>query len=279
MGTQSHLKILDKGVAIWNQWRIDHPRSQPNLTRFDLSGRDLSGVDLRGAGLFKTNLTGALLVGANLRQTRLVNTVFKNADRTGAAVYGTSVWDVDLEGAVQKDLVITPPGTTTVTVDDLEVAQFIYLLLNNKKIRTVIDTITSKVVLILGRFKPDRKVVLDRLRDELRARDYLPVLFDFEGPLSRDPTETVSTMAHLARYVIADLTEPACIPHELQAIVPATQVPIIPLLLEGQRPYAMFEDLKKYQWVLDVRTYKDQNHLIADVLEPALREAESVRRK
>ena len=48
--------------------------------------------------------------------------------------------------------VVTPLGQSEVTTDDIEVAQFLYLLINNKKIRNVIDTITSKVVLILGRF-------------------------------------------------------------------------------------------------------------------------------
>ena len=51
-----------------------------------------------------------------------------------------------------------PPEESEVTVDDLEVAQFVYLLLHNEKVRRVIDTITSKVVLILGRFSiPERK--------------------------------------------------------------------------------------------------------------------------
>jgi hypothetical protein len=86
-----------------------------------------------------------------------------------------------------------------ITVDNLEVAQFLYLLLDNKNIRRIINTITSKVVLILGRFTPERKAVLDAIRDELRKRDYLPVLFDFEKPSSRDITETVSTLAHMAR--------------------------------------------------------------------------------
>jgi hypothetical protein len=64
------------------------------------------------------------------------------------------------------------------------VAQFIYLLLNNERIRNVIDTITSKVVLILGCFTEDRKRLLDAIRDELCKRDYLPILFDFEKPSS-----------------------------------------------------------------------------------------------
>lgn len=103
---------------------------------------------------------------------------------SGSNVYATSVWDVKLEGALQSNLIITNPSSNepTITVDNLKIAQFIYLLLNNQEIRDVIDTITSKVVLILGRFTPERKAVLDALRDELRKRNYSPVLFDFDKP-------------------------------------------------------------------------------------------------
>jgi len=43
-------------------------------------------------------------------------------------------------------------GEPVITVDNIEVAQFIYLLLNNRAICNVIDAIASKAVLILGRF-------------------------------------------------------------------------------------------------------------------------------
>jgi hypothetical protein len=51
---------------------------------------------------------------------------------------------------------------------------------------------SSKAVLILGRFAADRKAVLDALRDELRKRNLLPILFDFATPASRDVTETIN---------------------------------------------------------------------------------------
>ena len=98
----------------------------------------------------------------------------------------------------------------------IEVAQFVYLMLNNQKVRDVIDSITSKAVLILGRFTEGRKAVLDALRDELRKRDYLPILFDFAVPATRDITETVSLLARMARFIIADLTDPSSIPKELE---------------------------------------------------------------
>jgi hypothetical protein len=89
-----------------------------------------------------------------------------------------------------------------ITVDNIEVAQFVYLMLNNQKVRDVIETITSKVVLILGRFTDERKAVLDALREELRKHNYLPILFDFDVPATRDITETVSLLARMARFII-----------------------------------------------------------------------------
>jgi hypothetical protein len=61
----------------------------------------------------------------------------------------------------------------------LRLAQFLYLLLNNEKIRQIIDTVTSRIVLILGRFTEVRKATLDGIRDELRPTELLarPVRF------------------------------------------------------------------------------------------------------
>src|ERR1700748_34107 len=98
------------------------------------------------------------------------------------------------------------------TVDNIEVAQFVYLMLNNQKVRDVIDTITTKVVLILGRFTAKRKKVLDALREELRKHDSLPILFDFDVPKRQNITETVTLLARMARFIIADLTDPSSIP-------------------------------------------------------------------
>src|SRR2546430_6816591 len=164
-------------------------------------------------------------------------------------------------GAIQLDLVITLPDQPTITVDNLKVAQFIYLLLNNKEIRDVIDTITSKVVLILGRFTPERKVILDALRDELRKQNYSPIVFDFDRPENRDFTETARILAHLSRFIIADITEPSSIPQELQAIVPKLEVLAKPLLEKGKSNNFMFPVFTKYPWVFPFSFYKDQKTL------------------
>ena len=250
----------------------------------NLRGADLGGTTLGGANLSGANLSGADLRGAHLTLATLVETNLEGANLTACNVYGISAWNVKLEGAIQSNLVITPPGESPIQVDNLEVAQFIYLLLNNEKIRSVIDTITSKVVLILGRFTPERKVVLDAIRDELRKRDYLPVLFDFEKPASRNLTETVSTLAHMARFVIADITDAKSIPQELMAIVPnMPSVPVQPLLLASQQEYGMFEHFRNFPWVLEEVLYDDQQTLVAElsgkVIAPAEAKAKELARK
>jgi hypothetical protein len=169
-------------------------------------------------------------------------------------------------------LIITRPDEPTVTVDNIEVAQFIYLMLNNQKVRDVIDTITSKAVLILGRFTDERKAVLNALREELRQRNYLPILFDFDKPASQDLTATVSTLAHLARFIIADLTDPSSIPYELATVVPTTPVPVQPILLSGSSEFAMLR--RRHHWVLTTHRYDSQMQLIADLGEKVIRPAE-----
>jgi hypothetical protein len=178
------------------------------------------------------------------------------------------------EGAKQQDLIITRDDEPAITVDNIEVAQFIYLMLHNEKIRDVIDTIGRKAVLILGRFTADRKAVLDALREELRKCDYLPILFDFDVPATRDITETVSLLARMARFIIADLTDASSIPKELEAIVPSLAVPVQPLLEGASRPYAMFKDYWKYDWVLPVYWYEGLEPLLATLAEKVIAPAE-----
>ena len=154
-------------------------------------------------------------------------------------------------------------------------------MLNNPKIRDAIDTIAKKAVLILGRFTPERKVVLDALREELRKHGYLPMLFDFNKLSSRNLTETVRTLAHLSRFIIADLTDPSSIPYELGRIVPDLAVPVQPVLLKEKKEFAMFIDLSNtYPWVLPIHYYIDQADLLAtlkeDIIEPAEQKAQEL---
>ena len=272
------------------------------LGQSDFGQANLSGADLRGANLmlahfgkailvdaklFRADLSGAALSQANLSradlreatlvQALLVGTDLTHADLTGCNIHGISAWKLKLnKHTKQHNLIITGSDEPEITVDNIEVAQFIYLMLNNQKVREVIDTITSKVVLILGRFTDERKAVLDALRDELRKRNYLPILFDFDKPAGRDITETVSLLARMARFVVADITDAKSIPQELSIIVPdLPSVPVQPLLLEGSHEYSMFEHFTRYPWVLKPYRYESQEQLIGNLADRVIGPAEA----
>ncbi len=246
-----------------------------DLRRADLVRANLSGADLSGLNLSEMDLSGADLSGANLTRATLVKTNLENANLTGYAIHGISVWNVQLNDATQSNLIITEKDEPTITVDNLDVAQFIYLLLNNENIRRVIDTITYKVVLILGRFTPERKEVLDAIREELRKRNYLPVLFDFDPPRNRDVAETIFTLAHLARFVIADITEPKSIIQELTMIIPhLPSVPILPLLHISDREWGMYGHFERYPWVMEAYRYEKTDDLLQSIPERIILPAE-----
>ena len=282
--------------------------SKTKLDERDLSRKDLSKTNLSGAQLVRVNLTEANLMeanlqGATLNEALLIKTNLQGADLSDCSIHGISVWNARLEGATQSNLVITSDDEPIITVDSLEVAQFIYLLLNNTKIRQVIDTITSKVVLILGRFSQERKPVLDAIREELRKQNYLPVLFDFEKPASQTMTETIRTLAHLARFIIVDITDPRSVPAELETIVRFCFVPVQPLLetpfvvVEEKvtekhmfeestvvgNAYALFLSLQLFPWVLPIFHYQNVIELLSSlkehVIDPAEQKAKELARQ
>jgi hypothetical protein len=289
-----HLELLRQGAGVWNAWRAKEPSVRPDLSWESLRGEHLSGADLGKANLGEADLSmarlgGAILAGANLGGARLSGAILAGADLaganlsgaqlvgtnlvdatlTGCRIFGVSAWNVMLsEGTKQQGLIITPFNEPDVTVDGLEVAQFLYLMLHNDKLRRVIDTITSKVVLILGRFSAERKQVLDALRDELRKpdRNYVPVVFDFEQPTSRTTDETITLLARMARFVIADISDAKSVLQELRGIVPeCPTIPVQPIIVEGQDEPGMFDVFKRYPWFLKVHPYKNSAQLLVDL--------------
>lgn len=258
------------------------------LTKASLVGAWLTEANLENANLDYADLTGADLTGANLMLTDLVETNFTEATITGCGIYGISAWNVNLENTIQKDLVISKKDEPVITVDDLAVAQFIYLILNNKNLRNVLNTITSKGVLILGRFsEPERKAVLDGLRDKLRHLDLLPMVFDFDRPTDKDYTETVQTLAGMSMFVIADLTSPKSTPLELEATVKQFKIPYVPIIdiSVDKRPFAMLVDLQKsFHWVLPTLQYEtmedllDEENLKNYIIDPVNKKREELRK-
>lgn len=251
------------------------------LSRADLYYANLSGANLRQAWLTSAQFHGADLSesdlsGANLSGTNLVEANLSGAELTGCRIYGVSAWRLKLsKDTKQQNLVITDEGEPEVTTDDIEVAQFLYMMLHNEKIGHAIDTIGKKGVLLLGRFTGGRIAVLERLREELRKRDFVPIVFNFDKLETKDFTETVRVLAGFSRFVIVDITNPRSAPLELQATVPEYMIPFVPILERGEEPFAMFRDLwiKHREWVLDPIRYPSVDRLIevldTEIIRPA----------
>ena len=254
-----------------------------DLWMANLSGAKLMGSTLRDANLNQANLAGADLSGADLIRARVTGVNLCGATLHGARIYGLSAWDVRTDGETkQRELSIAPPGQPSrIKVDDIEVAQFINLLIDHSKLRKVITAVANRGVLILGRFAdPPRKALLEALANAARERGLLPIIYDFEAPPEQDWTETVLTLASLSLFVIADITRPVSVPLELQATVPNCMVPFVPVHKKGEPAFSMFKNLqKKFDWVLPVVRYGSEEMLVASFDEAIRNPALELRRR
>lgn len=284
MSTENHPDILRKGVKIWNQWGQDNPAITPDLQMASLMKKDLRRADLRGANmewadllgsdLSYADMRGANLHGADARDSKFVGADLRGAnlygaDNTDCSVYGVSAWNVKLEGAIQQSLVITRPAEAKITVDDLQVAQFIYFILNHANLRNVLNSIAQRGVLILGRFGGGGINVLHTLAVELRQKEYLPIIFDFERPENKNYTETIKTLAGLSRFVIADLSGPS-VPMELYATVPFYKIPFVMISERKSTPFSLHKDLLEYDWVIEPVVYFENIKELKDLISPKI---------
>ncbi len=314
MVDEEQFNLLKQGVATWNQWRKEHPTILPmlqhaNLSNWNLNGTNLSDANLSfadlshadlshsnlsfahssnaylsntnlcGANLSDADLSGANLNNVNLTNASLIRTDLSESILIHSLVYGISVWDVRTENSRQDSLTITPSDQPTITVDNLEVAQFVHLLLNNKKALSAINTISTKIVLILGQFLLERRSILEAITSELRKRNYLPVLFDFNRPHNKKFTEMLITLAHLSHFIIADFTNEKSIPLELQANISRLRIPIQPLSSNSKYEDEKFDFLNFYPWVLPMYRYESIDDLLLSlnerVIEPGEQQAAS----
>jgi uncharacterized protein YjbI with pentapeptide repeats len=234
-----------------------------------LCGATLAGADLHRANFDRTDLTGADLTGANLERTLLVGTIVSRARFSGCKVYGASAWDLDLSDVDdQSGLRITREDQAeSITVDNLQVAQFVYLLLHNSNIRDVIDTVGRKGVLLIGRFTGAGGEILRAIRDELKTRhQLLPIMFEFAPLPSQDTLKTISTLAHLSRFVIADLTDAQSVLQELTLIVRELHtLPVQPLLRDLAPLPPMSDGVLMGQSVLRPYRYTTKERLLEDL--------------
>lgn len=240
-----------------------------------LGAAELHGADLRGAAIIGCILNRATLYGVRLRD---------------AVVWGTAIWHASADDRTEEFFVsnveldpidynvnyVKNPGNH-LKLDNIELAHFLALVSDNDKIGSLLRAAATRLVLLLGRFTGDQADVLDELRKALPRYGYAPIVFDFEQDPNRDLIETVTTLAGLSRFIIADLTAARSTPLETQAIVPDLAVPFVPII-QGEAPFSMLDSLRrKYFWVLKPFEYRSVTHLLRTLKSNVINPAEKMR--
>jgi len=285
-----HVNLLLHGVEEWNRRRPHWANlADADLMNLDLRGANLSNAGMWGVTLIGSDLSDAILDNsdlehASLARCRMIRTSVNGTKLHGAWVYGAAIWDIKGKPASEDWLGVTPDGShyfepdaVQLRVDGLSLAQFMYTMAasarqttNDAALGKLLDAFSKSNVLLLGRFTEERKVVLDAIRNALlTSRTLFPVVFDFKRPTARDLTETVMFLATSSRLIVADLTDPSSVPHELASIVPTLpSIPVIPLIARESGAYAMFEHLQRYPWVMPIHTYGSVDDVLSAL--PAL---------
>ena len=99
MAIPEQVEILQRGGAVWNEWRREHPYEVIHLSGANLSQGDLVRADLSKANLNRANLIGADLSNANLSRSDLIGTDLSNADFIGANLIGANLGRANLSRA------------------------------------------------------------------------------------------------------------------------------------------------------------------------------------
>lgn len=243
----------------------------------DLSDGAFTRCWFRFATLEGARCQNTVFSGSDLRYTSMVKTNLNGADLTDVHVFGVSAWGVQTDANTRQDLIVGVNANVRdapLRAHDLSTAQLLSLMLDTAGVRTVIDTVTSKLVLILGSFSPDEKLVLDALRLSLQSHGYVAVEFDFQRPSERDYAETVLSLVGMSRFVVADFTNAKEVRAEVaQARRQYKRVPFILLAREGvSLPITMANSFSAEELGLLIR-YQDIDDLLrkvpSSIIEPA----------
>ena len=159
---------------------------------------------------------------------------------------------------------------TTNRVKDMDKGQY----------KATINESLNRQVLILGRFSPRRKKILDALKKILNQHPggYLPLLLVGKKPKGITLGEWGLYTAIASKFIIADISEPKSIPDELRGIIPqCPSRPVVPIINQSGKQYALAEEwaLRKNVAQPTIR-YKNKEDLGRKIREEVIPAAEKL---
>jgi uncharacterized protein YjbI with pentapeptide repeats len=226
--------------------------------------------------MVQTNLGGAKLSQCELSRALLINCNLAQAILTESRLDGTVFAGSKHEGIVTGNLALTPSDEAAILVDDLEMVHLMEALLREPRWRELIARSSLRVAVVIGRFPQWRRPHLDALREELRRSEYAPLAIDLERPVGPKLRSVIANLAHLARFVIADLAGSRAFAKELQPFsFTLRDLPIQIVMPEGEEPPEL-----PGPWAVEPHRYRDTEHLIEifdkEILQPLERRLTAV---
>jgi len=244
----------------FNRCVIEGSRSRftdSNFKKSNFNFVEFSQVGFSGSILSNCVFKNCQLKELNFYEASLIKSEFYDCLIVDCDIFGANIWSIISENTTQKDLKI-PFGQKTInrdkeqiTIDDIELANIVYLLAVNSNFTKFINQSKSNFVLILGRFGENLER-LRKIKEKLRKENFSPIVFDFESPDTLDLIEMIILLSLLSKFIIVDLSEPKSVPAELQAILSTLMIPVVPILNRNSTVYGTYSFTNRYSWVLPV---------------------------
>ena len=247
--------------------------------RAKLESVNFNSTKLARSRFIDNRMAGVNFLDANLEEAVFVRNHLSNCKLHEILVTGIAAWKNGFDSVSLDQQSCVIDDRLPLRIRNIETAQLIAQV-RERKFSNAVNEMTRCAVLLLGRFEGERSKSLDAIKIGLEARGYLPLIFDFTKPTDRTTTETVVLLAHMVKFVVADISEPRSVGHELRSIIPTLGVPVVPVIFADEKAFSMFGDYWRYDWVLDIVEYRDTNDLankLQDrIINPALQKAEQI---
>jgi uncharacterized protein YjbI with pentapeptide repeats len=255
-------------AADFTEAKLDGAR----FSRADLTATRLDHAEMKGALLDDAILDGTSLLGTRLAEAHVYGAFIRRVktdeetDQSGLFLDVNVVWERDRPRRRKRRRETGLDLVEFTQVDDIQFAQFHNIVDESGSVGKLLAATTRRVVLILGRFRPRRKRVLEALAEALRARGKTAVIFDFPSPQNREVSDTVRFIAGMSQFIVVDMTQASSVPLELQATIPELMVPVVPIVESGQEIFSMFADLqRRYFWIQRPVSYDSVKQLVDHV--------------
>lgn len=145
MANPEHLKIIKRGVEVWNKWREDNTDLLLDLRYADLIESDLRNINLANAELSFAQIYLTDLSGANLNHAHLSYANLLEANLTGASLYQADLTSTDFSSAnlcsanfTQAHLSYTNLSHAQLDEANFTQAEFLHVVMGNNDLSRII---------------------------------------------------------------------------------------------------------------------------------------------